>query len=145
MLHHLASAADAWDSLGRPESELYRGVRLVRTLDWQGRTRSTLTETEHDFLEAARRNPDRVACIGMLQAQDGVVPTLMRTVMRTLRTLMQGRLNTIIEYDLEVLAHELARDHTDRTGLSISSNELMQAIAEVRLASAQPVLKNPAQ
>lgn len=58
MLHHLASAADAWDSLGRPDSELYRGVRLVRALDWQGRTRSSLTGTERDFLEAARRNAE---------------------------------------------------------------------------------------
>lgn len=30
ILHHLVSAADAWDSLGRPASELYRGVRLGR-------------------------------------------------------------------------------------------------------------------
>ena len=36
MLHHLSSAADSWDSLGRPDSELYRGIRLARVLDWQG-------------------------------------------------------------------------------------------------------------
>ncbi|MCW2766487.1 MAG: transcriptional regulator, family [Nocardioides sp.] len=58
MLHHLSAAADAWDSLGRPESELYRGVRLARTLDWQGRTRSTLTDAEREFLEAARSNAE---------------------------------------------------------------------------------------
>ena len=39
ILHHLAAAADAWDTLGRPDSELYRGVRLARALDWQARTR----------------------------------------------------------------------------------------------------------
>jgi DNA-binding SARP family transcriptional activator/WD40 repeat protein len=58
MLHHLSSAADAWNTLGRPDSELYRGVRLVRTLDWQGRTQSTLTETERDFLDTARRSAE---------------------------------------------------------------------------------------
>ena len=35
--HHLSAAADAWDTLGRPDSELYRGVRLARALDWQRR------------------------------------------------------------------------------------------------------------
>ncbi len=38
ILHHLVGAADAWDTLGRPDSELYRGVRLARALDWQSRT-----------------------------------------------------------------------------------------------------------
>ena len=38
ILHHLSGAADAWDTLGRPDSELYRGVRLTRALDWQART-----------------------------------------------------------------------------------------------------------
>lgn len=52
--HHLSGAADAWQALGRPSSELYRGVRLSRALDWRSRTRSALTETEKDFLEAAR-------------------------------------------------------------------------------------------
>src|SRR5918994_1397143 len=51
--HHLSGAADAWDTLGRPDSELYRGVRLTRALDWQSRTRSTLTEPEREFLAAA--------------------------------------------------------------------------------------------
>ena len=40
MLHHLFTAADAWDSMGRPDSELYRGVRLARIRDWRaGRRR----------------------------------------------------------------------------------------------------------
>ncbi len=52
--HHLSGAADAWDTLGRPPSELYRGVRLTRALDWQSRTRSALTDTERAFLTVAR-------------------------------------------------------------------------------------------
>ena len=56
--HHLSGAADAWDTLERPASELYRGVRLTRALDWQSRTESTLTDTERDFLSAAREASD---------------------------------------------------------------------------------------
>jgi WD40 repeat protein/DNA-binding SARP family transcriptional activator/energy-coupling factor transporter ATP-binding protein EcfA2 len=52
--HHLSGAADAWDGLGRPDSELYRGVRLTRALDWAATTSTVLTETERDFLEVSR-------------------------------------------------------------------------------------------
>ena len=55
MLHHLSSSADAWDSLGRPDSELYRGIRLARVLDWQRRSQTALTDTEREFLEMSRR------------------------------------------------------------------------------------------
>ena len=56
--HHLSGAADAWDTLDRPDSDLYRGVRLTRGLDWQSRTTSTLTDTEREFLAAARSASD---------------------------------------------------------------------------------------
>ena len=55
ILHHLAVAADSWDGLGRPDSELYRGVRLAQVLDWQQHTTPTLTEVEQDFIAASRR------------------------------------------------------------------------------------------
>jgi WD40 repeat protein len=56
--HHLSGAADAWDRLGRPDSELYRGVRLTRALEWQSLTQSALTDTERIFLTAARSVSD---------------------------------------------------------------------------------------
>ena len=41
ILHHLTATADTWDTLGRPDSELYRGVRLAQALEWRaGRTPS---------------------------------------------------------------------------------------------------------
>jgi DNA-binding SARP family transcriptional activator/WD40 repeat protein len=55
ILHHLATAADSWDDLGRPDSEVYRGVRLGKALDWQQRATPALTATEQDFLTASKR------------------------------------------------------------------------------------------
>jgi WD40 repeat protein len=55
ILHHLAVAADSWNNLDRPDSELYRGVRLAKALDWRERTQPTLTPTEEDFLAASKR------------------------------------------------------------------------------------------
>ena len=56
ILHHLSGAADAWDSLGRPDSELYRGVRLTQALQWQAEKDTSLTDTEVAFLDAAEQN-----------------------------------------------------------------------------------------
>ena len=56
ILHHLTTAATAWDSLGRPESELYRGVRLAQALQWRNHQSTRLTADELAFLEAAQRN-----------------------------------------------------------------------------------------
>jgi WD40 repeat protein len=53
LFRHLASAADAWDTMGRPDSELYRGARLSRTLEWRDRTNAELSDTETAFLAAA--------------------------------------------------------------------------------------------
>ena len=55
ILHHLSSAADSWDLLGRADSELYRGARLSRALEWRSRGAPTLTETEAAFLDAAEQ------------------------------------------------------------------------------------------
>ena len=55
ILHHLTGAADAWDSMGRPDSELYRGLRATQALQWKGRQGTTLTDTEVAFLEATER------------------------------------------------------------------------------------------
>ena len=53
LFRHLAGAADAWDAMDRPESELYRGTRLTRTLEWRDRARPDLSDTETAFLEAS--------------------------------------------------------------------------------------------
>ncbi len=58
MLRHLSVAAEAWDGLGRPDSELYRGVRLAQALDWRDRARPDLTGTEQAFLDRSGAQVD---------------------------------------------------------------------------------------
>jgi energy-coupling factor transporter ATP-binding protein EcfA2 len=50
ILRHLSVAAESWDGLGRPDSELYRGIRQGRAAEWHQRTNASLTDTERDFL-----------------------------------------------------------------------------------------------
>ena len=63
ILRHLAASADAWDSMGRPESELYRGARLTQALEWRRQAEPDLSRAETDFLDAAAeaRDADRLA------------------------------------------------------------------------------------
>jgi len=56
VLHHLTGSADAWDAMGRPDSELYRGVRATRALEWKASHDTALTDTEVAFLEATEKN-----------------------------------------------------------------------------------------
>lgn len=53
ILRHLPVAADSWDSMGRPDSELYRGSRLVHAAEWRDRTRPKLSPVEREFLDAS--------------------------------------------------------------------------------------------
>ncbi len=53
ILRHLAVAAESWDELGRPDSELYRGVRQARAVEWRDRVRPSLSPAERDFLDAS--------------------------------------------------------------------------------------------
>jgi len=57
LFRHLAGAADAWETMGRPDSELYRGTRLSRTLEWQHSTTPDLNDTETAFLDASCPRP----------------------------------------------------------------------------------------
>ena len=53
ILRHLGAAADGWDSLGRPASELYRGARLDAALEWRRQRSADLTAVERAFLDAS--------------------------------------------------------------------------------------------
>lgn len=59
ILRHLSVAAESWVAQGRPESELYRGVRQVRAGEWAQRTHPVLGEDEVDFLAASAALADR--------------------------------------------------------------------------------------
>ncbi len=59
IFRHLSSTAETWDSMGSPDSELYRGVRLGAAVDWAGRSGVEFTETERAFLAASTEGAER--------------------------------------------------------------------------------------
>ncbi len=55
---HLRLAAAGWESLGRPESELYRGARLEAVLEWCERENEPIGSVEADFVAASRADAE---------------------------------------------------------------------------------------
>ncbi|CAN7186826.1 nSTAND1 domain-containing NTPase [Knoellia sp. LjRoot47] len=53
LLRHLAGAADAWEAMDRPDSELLRGARLARTLEWRDRCDPELSDLESAYLASS--------------------------------------------------------------------------------------------
>ncbi|MFE5671503.1 BTAD domain-containing putative transcriptional regulator [Agromyces sp. NPDC056523] len=56
IMRHLGSAAAAWDAMGRPDSELYRGSRLTTAEHWRDAVDPALTAVEREFLDSAAAN-----------------------------------------------------------------------------------------
>jgi DNA-binding SARP family transcriptional activator len=54
ILRHLNVSAEAWDSMGQPSGDLYRGARLMAALEWWEKTKYDLTDVEITFLEASK-------------------------------------------------------------------------------------------
>jgi WD40 repeat protein len=104
---HLSAAADAWDSLGRPDSELYRGVRLTRAFDWQSRTDSALTDTEHAFLVAAQSASEAEALRAAERAR------AQARLIRRLRIVLAGAAVLLV---LAVVAGGIAAVQSNRAG-----------------------------
>ena len=55
---HLAVSAAEWDQLGRPDSELYAGVRLAAAREWAQRDDALPTRLELEFLDASVAHAD---------------------------------------------------------------------------------------
>ena len=53
IMRHLGSAASAWEAMGRPDSELYRGARLLTAEHWRETADLALTTAEREFLDAS--------------------------------------------------------------------------------------------
>jgi DNA-binding SARP family transcriptional activator/WD40 repeat protein len=58
LLQHLSAAARAWDELGRPSEELYRGARLDLAADWSDAHQGALTDLEAAYIAAGRAARD---------------------------------------------------------------------------------------
>ncbi len=90
MLHHLGESARSWALMGRPESELYRGVRLARVVEWSTATKLSFSGAERAFLEASQRR----SAAEEASAQE--TARRQRATNRRLRVLLVGVVATLV-------------------------------------------------
>ena len=112
--HHLSAAADAWEALGRPDSELYRGVRLARALDWRADKDTALTEVERQFLEASSHHAEaeQQSIVERARAQARLI--------RRLRIVLGGAAVLLV---LALVAGTLAAVQSDRANENAAQAE----------------------
>ena len=125
--HHLTNAADAWNSLDRPDSELYRGVRLARALDWRADNDTALTEVEQQFLEASSRHAEaeQQNIVERARAQARLI--------RRLRIVLGGAAVLLV---LALVAGALAAVQSDRANENAAQADENAAQAEQAAISA---------
>jgi len=131
MLHHLSSSADAWDSLGRPDSELYRGIRLARVLDWQRRGQTALTDTEREFLEMSRRT---------VEAEERTAVERAQTQARLIRRLRGVLAGAAILLVAALVAGLLAVRQADRARDNADDAAAAQTRSDARAAGARALV-----
>ncbi|GCD92168.1 BTAD domain-containing putative transcriptional regulator [Nocardioides sp. LS1] len=128
ILHHLSAAADAWETLGRPDSELYRGVRLVQARDWRRRGSIALTEVERDFLEASRATSEAEADLAAAHARRQA-----RLIAR-LRLVLTGAVVLLV---LALAAGGVAVVQSDRAGRNATTAVRAEATAQEAAVTAR--------
>jgi hypothetical protein len=70
IMRHLSAAAAAWDAMGRPDSELYRGSRLATAQQWRDAAGPALTAVERAFLDASAAHRTAGLAAAHMQLQE---------------------------------------------------------------------------
>lgn len=129
--HHLSAAADAWEALGRPDSELYRGVRLARALDWRAENSAALTTAEGQFLEASSQHAE---------AEHQSVVDRARAQARLIRRLRSALGGVALLLVLALVAGTLAAVQSDRARTNAARAERAAVAADARRVGARSQL-----
>jgi DNA-binding SARP family transcriptional activator/WD40 repeat protein len=121
ILRHLSVAADTWDDMGRPDSELYRGTRLAQALDWRAASRPDLTPTERAFLDEGQRLAEKEEQTAAQQAR------YQARINRRLRGLLAGAAFLLI---VAVVAGTLAVRQANRADEAATAADARRVAAQ---------------
>jgi WD40 repeat protein/DNA-binding SARP family transcriptional activator len=138
LFRHLAWAADAWDAMGRPESELYRGARLAHSVEWRERLGPDLDETESAFLDAsAALAENEVRAAEARVARERRVNRRLRSALAAAGVLL---VMTMVAGLLAGLSAERAARERDRAARESDRAAQAANLADARRAGAQGVV-----
>ena len=105
IMRHLAVAADSWEELGRPPSELYRGARQANAEQWRSRSTPRLTPSERDFLD------DSAA---LAETEQRATEEQVRRERRSNQRLRLGLASVAVLLAVAIVAGALAKTAADR-------------------------------
>jgi WD40 repeat protein/DNA-binding SARP family transcriptional activator len=128
LFRHLAGAADAWEAMGRPSSELYRGTRLTRTLEWKARATPDLNDSETAFLDAS---------VALSSAEQHAAETRMTRERRSRRRLGGALAGVGVFLVLALVAGFLAVRNAEQAEQDRRDRDVAARLAEARRAGAQ--------
>jgi WD40 repeat protein/DNA-binding SARP family transcriptional activator len=131
ILRHLALTADGWDGMGRPDSELYRGVRLAQALEWQSRAQPKLTPAEGAFLEASAERE---------RAEAASAEQRLRQQTRQNRRLRASLVGAAVLLAAAVVAGLVAVRQRNRAEDAASARDAAATLAEARRSGAQALV-----
>jgi DNA-binding SARP family transcriptional activator/WD40 repeat protein len=150
IMRHLAVAAESWDELGRPDSELYRGVRQARAAEWRRSHDPALTPAERAFLDTSAE---------LAETEERATEEQVRRERRSNQRLRAGLAAVAVLLAVSIIAGALAKTSADRAGQqSLSADArrlgsealrspeidraLLLAVAGVRLDSSADTVNN---
>ncbi|WP_140736610.1 hypothetical protein [Pedococcus bigeumensis] len=105
IMRHLSVSATSWDDLGRPDSELYRGVRMARAVEWRDRSNPSLPPAEQEFL---------VASADLAAVEQRATEEQVRTERRSNQRLRCGLAAVAVLLAVSTVAGALAKSAADR-------------------------------
>jgi DNA-binding SARP family transcriptional activator/WD40 repeat protein len=130
-LRHLSAAADNWDAMGRPDSELYRGMRLVQAIEWRAAARPDLNPVEQAFLDTASRLARTEQQRAIMQARH------LSRINGTLRALLVG---VAFLLAAALVAGGLALRKADQAGKAEAAANQSARAADARRVGTQSML-----
>ncbi len=117
---HLTVAADTWEAMQRPGSELYRGTRLARALQWRTQVEPELSSSERAFLEAGQHAAEA-------EERDAIaLARQQRRVNRRLRGLLGAVVGLLV---VAVVAGAVAAGQSDRAARSARESQARRVAA----------------
>ncbi|GGB82507.1 hypothetical protein N798_11700 [Knoellia flava TL1] len=128
IMRHLSVTAESWDGLGRPDSELYRGVRQARAAEWQARSAPTLTREERDFLAASADLAER---------EQRATEEQVRRERRLNNRLRLGLAGTAAALAVAILLGTVAKANGDRADREATSASRQALAADARRLGAE--------
>ncbi|WP_457254516.1 nSTAND1 domain-containing NTPase [Pedococcus sp. P5_B7] len=121
IMRHLTVAAESWDELGRPDSELYRGLRQARAAEWRRGHDPELTPPERAFLDTSAE---------LAETEQRATEEQVRRERRSNQRLRAGLAAVAVLLAVSIVAGALAKTAADRADQEARLADQQAAVAD---------------